>query len=379
MSEEINSFDLPSVLDSMKGIVSFSADQLKILYGIEAFLTQKDIDNSKNYIFAKEAWLSKWIEQIGIFLNEPFEAFKTLDDIIKSIKLELEKTGNNIWLKIVFMEASLFKPYFPFSADDSLSDKDKSKNKEYIDAAKTYKTNNALLNQIAEKTDSDYDADFFYTCTKELKHNQAKLDDRYKKNAIIFGAAALGSTALAVLSAGFAAPIAVALVGGQFSFLSGAALSAASLAALGGGAVAFGGLGMAGGTAFIVGGGAVLGLICGGSLGIGYNVFESKLKDGTVSKEEVDCMIQNLAKLVTVATVILNKAASGVIYAKNIAELIRNAVKKFRNLADDMEFDLKDKKSLKNVEKIIDALKKAYEIIFDFYNGFKNLEPSVEH
>lgn len=136
---------------------------------------------------------------------------------------------------------------------------------------------------------------------------------------------------------------------------------------------------MAGGTAFIVGGGAVLGLICGGSLGIGYNVFESKLKDGTVSKEEVDCMIQNLAKLVTVATVILNKAASGVLYAKNIAELIRNAVKEFRNLADDMEFDSKDKKSLKNVEKIIDALKKAYEIISDFYNGFKDLEPSVEN
>ena len=370
--------NLPALFDKTNGILSFSPEQLKILYGIEGFLTQQDIDESKNHIFTKEAWLSKWIEQIGIFLNEDFSPFKSIDEIIGSVKAELEKSQNNIWLNLAFMEAALFKPYFPFSADESLSDKEKSKNKEFLDAAKTYKARNGTISAIAEKTDPDYDAELLPSCLKDLKHNQIKLDERYKKSAIIFGAAALGSTALAVLSAGFAAPIAVALVGSQFSFLSGAALSAASLAALGGGAVAFGGLGMAGGTAFIVGGGAVLGLICGGSLGIGYNVLETRLKDGTVSKEDLDCMIHDLAKLVTVATTILSKGTSGILYAKDIAELIRNAIKDFRNLADNIEFDTKDKKSLKNVEKLIDALKKAYEIITEFYNDFKEIKPVIE-
>lgn len=79
----------------------------------------------------------------------------------------------------------------------------------------------------------------------------------------LLAAAGLG---LGVLTAGLAAPLIGAAVGGVMG-LSGAAATSAGLALLGGGSLAAGGLGMAGGTALIAGLGGVAGATAGMSTG----------------------------------------------------------------------------------------------------------------
>ena len=181
----------------------------------------------------------------------------------------------------------------------------------------------------------------------------------------IFGGAAVGATVLAVVSAGMAGPIAVALVGSGFPGLTGAALTSASLAAIGGGAIAAGGAGMAGGAALVVGGGAILGLVGGGGAVISAEALRS-INKGTFNKADLEAMIQSLSKLVTVTVKVLDSLQNYSVIIENILSGIRDIIRAYRDIADDMELGIggKPKKdSLSYINKIIDALKKTYEII----------------
>ncbi|MCA9797137.1 MAG: hypothetical protein KC910_35245, partial [Candidatus Eremiobacteraeota bacterium] len=105
---------------------------------------------------------------------------------------------------------------------------------------------------------------------------------RKSVNWLKVGGFAAAGVVLGLLTAGLAAPVVGAFIGGAMG-LSGAAATSAGLALLGGGSLAAGGLGMAGGTALIAGVGGVVGGTVGGGgakkLGLsGRTIFAEAVK-----------------------------------------------------------------------------------------------------
>lgn len=371
-------------LDIIENCFKLNEKQTRILYSIESLLVQKDIDKSKSHIFAKEHWLTKWQNTIKKFIGDFGLVFpKTISEIISTIKKELEEAGENKWLKMALLEASLFVPYYPLTSDEKsesdivdftecteediklAEERVKAKNKELFEAMKSYDTDFEILSEISITTLGEDEKDYPESCKKTFNKNQDIISDRLKKNVFIFGGAAVGATVLAVVSAGMAGPIAVALVGSGFPGLTGAALTSASLAAIGGGAIAAGGAGMAGGAALVVGGGAILGLVGGGGAVISAEALRS-INKGTFNKADLEAMIQSLSKLVTVTVKVLDSLQNYAVIIENILSGIRDIIRAYRDIADDMELGIggKPKKdSLSYINKIIDALKKTYEII----------------
>ena len=107
-------------LDIIENCFKLNEKQTRILYSIESLLVQKDIDKSKSHIFAKEHWLTKWQNTIKKFIGDFGLVFpKTISEIISTIKKELEEAGENKWLKMALLEASLFVPYYPLTSDEN--------------------------------------------------------------------------------------------------------------------------------------------------------------------------------------------------------------------------------------------------------------------
>lgn len=137
----------------------------------------------------------------------------------------------------------------------------------------------SILNLIEDTkclTASDYE-----NVDREFRKNIHR-QRRKSVNWLKVGGFAAAGVVLGLLTAGLAAPVVGAFIGGAMG-LSGAAATSAGLALLGGGSLAAGGLGMAGGTALIAGVGGVVGGTVGGGgakkLGLsGRTIFAEAVK-----------------------------------------------------------------------------------------------------
>lgn len=357
-------------------------EQTEILYNLEYLKTLNDIQKTKILVNGekikqlKMEWLNEWKDYIG----NAFSSFTQIEGAQikwyskKQLLKKIEKENvNDIWFRLVLLEAMLFEPYYPLSIE---------KNKKGIEVPSTkYKILQNILwsykDQEGDKYLDKYFSKEFYLdgYIKRLRRCYKKVVrelNEVLKTAITSLAIGAGITIATIATAGaFAPTIAVALVGSNFAGLSGAALTSACLAYLGGGAIAAGGLGMAGGTIAIVGGGAALGLGVGASIGGAVGVAS------IAGKKEA--MLQSAKLLVSVREIFLNdehdfEYSSSVMeqYVGKIVEIEKGLID-LRLKAD--EADGKEKKELKKkikeAEETVEAMKIARKSMRKFMSSFE--------
>lgn len=233
--------------------------QARLLYCLEAFSVQHDIENTPNAETAekKRRWLDSWkqiiINGIGATADLTDNYFVDDEDLLYDGISKLRKDkGNYGWFYLLTQELALFKPY---SALGLPEDKEYKKLKvEYDYLSEQFIRRQGIVSQgEADKIIKSYSKYYGYVSGRT-------------KNKLI----SAGFTVIAAFAAGgfaltFAPGIAVAIAGDAVLGLHGVALTNASLALVGGGSIAAGGLGMAGGTAIITGGGALIGLVTSGT------------------------------------------------------------------------------------------------------------------
>lgn len=289
--------------------LGLTLEQTEILYNIEHLATVNDIQATKlvvgedNVRSLKQAWIDEWKQT----MSNGFSSFVQIpnaelhwyseDELLERIK---DNHPENVWFRLVLLEALLFEPYYPLSLE-----KDKKGNDV---PSKKYSVLHRPLCGYS-KSHAEKFLDTFFDKSYYTKGYVARLSKCYGKvirelnevlkTAITSIAIAAGITIAAVVTAGaFAPTIAVILAGSNFAGLSGAALTSACLAYLGGGAIAAGGLGMAGGTIAIVGGGAILGL------GVGAGVGGAVGAAGVLGKKNT--ILQSAKLMVSIREIFLN-------------------------------------------------------------------------
>lgn len=358
-------------------------EQIEILYNLEYFKTVNDIQNTKLPINndkikqLKQEWLDEWKKYMSggfaSFLHvkdAKLHWFKDEKELIQRVE---ENKPNEIWFRLVLLEAMLFEPYYPLSLE-----KDKKGNDI---PSKKYKD---LQNPISsyKKAAGDSYLDSFFSGDYYEKNYINRLRKCYNKvlrelnevlkTVITSVTITAGIAIVAIATAGaFAPAIAVALVGSNFAGLSGVALTGACLAYLGGGAIAAGGLGMAGGTAAIVGGGVILGL------GVGAGVGGVAGVAGLVGKKNT--IIQSAKLLVAVREIFLNDEHdveySNSVYEKYVQNItdIEKYLVELRLKADVASG--KEKKELnekiKKAEESVKAMKIARKSLLKFISSFE--------
>ena len=357
-------------------------EQIEILYNLEWHKTINDIEktsliiNNDKIVTLKKKWVNEWKEYMSIGFSNFVDVegaelhWYSKEELIKRVK---ENNAENIWLRLVLLEAMLFEPYYSLSLE-----KDKKGN--YVPDKKYKELNNPMVGYKKSEGDKYLESYFnepFYTkgYIKRLRKCYDKVIRELNEvlKAVIKGISiTAGVTIATVLTAGMFAPaIAVALVGSNFAGLSGAALTSACLAYLGGGAIAAGGLGMAGGTMVIVGGSAILGLGVGS--GIGGTI-------GTIGvMGEKQTILQSAKLMVSIREIFLNDEHdiqySNTVYeqyVQNISIIEKSLVdlklqESVANKDDKKQLKLK----IKNAEEALKVMKIAMKSMNKFKSSFE--------
>ena len=350
-------------------------EQTEILYNLEMYKTINDINSSHLGTSLKAQWLEEW----KYFMSVGFPDFVNIsdaklhwykrDELIKKIQ---DNSPENIWFRLVLLEAMVFEPYYPLSTEFD-------KNGHEIPSSKYKKLSMPLYG--FDKSNGDDFLDAFYTqgYIKRLRkcYDKVLLElNEVLKTVLKSVSITAAFTVVALLTAGMFAPaIAVALVGSNFAGLSGAALTSACLAYLGGGAIAAGGLGMAGGTMAIVGGGAVLGLGVGAGVGGTVGAVSIMGQKGTI--------LQSAKLMVSVREIFLNDEhdidySDSVYeqYVKNIADIEKELVElKLKRDVSDKAEKKKLEIEIKNIEQSVHvmqiAMKSMHKYNSSFAEGYK--------
>lgn len=332
-------------------IFGLTDKQTDILFSLEIALTRKDIALTENQTHkeSKIDWLQKW--QKNLNQSSKLESYAS---IVQAIKDEANaSSGNLTWLYFIMLEATLFKPYFPLS---------ESKDDNKIFRKLHYKKQEEYLVNIARVSgyvDPSYIKRFSDTYQKVFN----QISGKNKKIIINILAVLAASGLLAALAGTFAGPIAVALIGSKFAGLHGAALVSACLAYLGGGAIAAGGAGMAGGVAVIVGGGALLGAAGGGAATTFVN---------SVAKSSPALILSQTVKLEVAMREILLNAQQDTRSAQAVISQLQERILVLER--ENLELKNKndeDKKTLANLEKSIEYLRKAYDDMNRFKSSYE--------
>lgn len=341
-----------------------TAEQTELLYNLEYHMTLNDIQSTKLLVNTegtqqlKREWLDEWRR----YISEGFSGFLqisgvemhwyTQEDMIRRIE---ENAPEEVWFRLVLLEAMLFEPYFPMSFET-----DKKGNqvpcKKYDSLRNGFNKNHGdhyLDTLFSEK--AYYKTGYI----KRLRkcHDKVQLElNEVLKTAVLSLTITAGVAIAAVFTAGALAPaIAVALVGSNFAGLSGAALTSACLAYLGGGAIAAGGAGMAGGTIAIVGGGAALGL--GVGAGVGSTV-------GAVSLLGKKNTIVQSAKLITAVREIFLNDEYDVAYSNSVYEAyVQNIIELEKGLVDLKYAKPESEKEKKEIENKIKRSKESVKVM----------------
>jgi hypothetical protein len=356
--------------------------QTEILYNLEYYKVLNDIQNTKmpigneNIKSLKQDWLNEWKE----YMTRGFSSFLQIDDAKLNWHEEQEliriievNEPQNIWFRLVLLEALLFEPYYPLSVE-----KDKKGNDV---PSKKYVSLQIPLCGYSKGVGDDFLDSLFHGgyyakgYIKRLRKCYDKVVFEMKgvlKGILVGGAITAGVAIITIITAGALAPaIAVALVGSNFAGLSGAALTSACLAYLGGGAVAIGGFGMAGGTAVIVGGGAILGI------GVGAGVGGAVGSVGLLGKQNT---ILQAAKLLVSVREICRNDGHDIVYSNSVYEQyvqnimdIEKGLIELRLKADEANSQEKNelKREIKNAEESVAAMKLAIKNWRKFMSSFE--------
>lgn len=342
--------------------------QTELLFNIQYDLVYSDIlnetDEGKKCM--KLNWLNDWSDQIRNTLNlmndkEVFstELIKLTMDQVNLInfnkkyihteerikKVCKECYSNKLPLYLIYMEVSLFIPYFKINEDSNNNLIDNVKGKLKKENNLNYKNEEKiewLLNTYASKMN----------ITNMSKVNFKKLYAKTmarvsNKNIKIVAGLAVGSIIIA-LTAGYAAPAIGAAIAPAGIY--GAAATSAGLALLGGGAIAAGGFGMAGGIAVVVGGGALLGAVAGG--GAGYAM--------SLIKTSSQFTLSQAAKLEIVIKEILLTNQKDVRMAQELIKEQRMAISALEDEIIKMKIELRGtKEEMKNMEQSVKYMKKV--------------------
>lgn len=269
----------------------------------------------------------------------------------------LQSENSKLWYYLAVMEAELFEPYYPLGT--------KEENKKFKELKFRRKT---FIKEFVQ-TSGQIEPSFIGRVNKTYQAAIARMEGRYGKIAV----GALSAVAIAAITAAtagvMAGPIAVALVGGNFTF-GGAALTSASLALLGGGSIAAGGAGMAGGVATIVGGGALLGMAVGGTASAAVTGLLLATPEMT---------LKMAAKLeVTIREILLN-AQHDVPGAYQILSNYKEELKRLKYIVVELEEkDTKDKAQIKSLNKSIKYITTSIDSLDKFVSSYEIGQAAVK-
>lgn len=356
-----------------------TVEQIEILYNLEWHKTINDIEktslivNNDKIVTLKNKWVSEWKEYMSTGFSKFVDAegselhWYSKEELIKKVK---ENNAENIWFRLVLLEAMLFEPYYALSLE-----KDKKGN--YVPSKKYKELNNSMVGY--KKSEGDKYLEAYFNEPFYIKGYIKRLRKCYDKvirelnevsKAVIKGISiTAGVTIATVLTAGMFAPsIAVALVGSNFAELSGAALTSACLAYLGGGAV---GLGMAGGTIVVVGGSAILGA----GVGVGIGGIAGII--GIIGKKQT--ILQSAKLMVSIREIFLNdehdiQYSNTVFeqYVQNIASIEKGLVDlKLQESVANKDDKKQLKLQIKNAEESLKVMKIAMKSMNKFKSSFE--------
>lgn len=331
-------------------------EQMCYLFSLEKLLTQNDIINSSNKknIQYEKQWLREWELSLKEGDNEEERDIVLINsryELIEKLKQSLgQNDNNNIWYRLIILEAIAFKAYYPLGKDD-----DKKYQKLKYDSQIKYLKE--FVTSVGYATADDVE--------RYMKmYNRAIDVGNGKKQKIvttIVSVVAVGAITAATAGA-FAGPIAVALFGSQFTGLTGAALTSACLAFAGGGAIVVGGAGMAGGVIAIVGGGALLGVASGSAAALGI---------GLISKQDPKFTLTQAAKLsVVLREIILNEQHDIVLAQKILAQYKENIAEMEKELKKLKLEQEKNKVEISNLKKAIEYLEKVFKDTNKFASAY---------
>ena len=331
--------------------------QTEILYNVEYHKTLNDIENTNNRNEISEL-KKQWIEEWRKYISSGFSDFvgvegATINWYSKeelTSKIEEEKP-EEVWYRILLLEAMLFVPYYPLSTFKDKKGNEKP-DKSYSKLKFNKKVGDKFLNRsfANEYLENGYVDRLRRTYKKSIRELNEVMKTAIKSLSIV----AVITVAVVATAGAYAGPIAVALVGANFSGLSGAALTSACLAYLGGGAIAAGGAGMLGGTIAIVGGGAALGL--GVGTGVGGAVAAVNLLG---KKNEV---LQSAKLLVSVKEIFLNDEQD-VAFSNTVCEKYSERIAEAEKQRKLMEIKLSKETRCEEKKKLKEEIKNAKESI----------------
>lgn len=368
--------------DMAENNFGLTVEQTEILYNIEYFKTLNDIRETRSIRNTSDIQLMKhkWLKEWQTYITEGFSSFLQLKDakmhwyseeeLLKKIQ---QNNPDEIWFRLVLLEAMIFEPYFPLGTETDKKGREKPSEK--------YKVIQGGLNGFSKRNGDAFFESFFeenyypegYAKRLRRTYNEVMFELNEVKSSLLKAVMISSLVTIATIaSAGILAPkIAVLLVGSKFTGLTGAALTAASLAYLGGGAIAAGGAGMAGGAMVIVGGGAILGLGAGASVGGIAGML------GLVGKQHT--INQSAKLLVTIREIFLNDEHdidySQTVYEKYVQRIVESekALIDLRVKADELTGEEKKKleDEIKNAAESIEAMKIAKNSMKKFMSSFE--------
>lgn len=355
--------------------LGLTLEQTEILYNLELFKTLNDIRIINREAELKRTWLKEWKK----YMEMGFPSFVGDENAVLhwySVR-ELRNavaacSPEQIWFRLVLLEAMLFEPYFPLSTETNKKGKT-------VPSTKYRKLKISLIGYSQSEGDRFLDSFFLedyyqkgYVARLRKCYNKVTRElNEVLKNAIkTISITAVISLAVVISAGAFAPSIAVALVGSNFTVLSGAALTNACLAYLGGGAIAAGGLGMAGGTMAIVGGGALLGLGLGAGVGGTVGAIGLYGKKGTI--------LQSAKLMVSLREIFLNDehdlTFSKTVFEQYVQKIteIEKGLAEMRVKAEiaDKEKKKELKKQIKEAEEVVDIMRIAMKSMNKYNSSF---------
>lgn len=305
--------------------------QTRMLHSIENLMLGYDILNTKKSSDweAKKEWHAEWQSGISTLVNENSSTYFIHDEKLMYDELYRfsANRSNHRWIYVMTMELCLFKPYSPIGSENDKVYKGLKTEADYI------KDQYVRRQTVVTQDDTE-------RIRKYFKHYKGAIDGS-TKNAVI-GAGSAGAVAVAVGAAAyvFAPGIAVALVGGLFPGLHGVALTNTALATLGGGSLAAGGLGMAGGTAVIAGGGALVGFTGTGAVAAAASMLMMSKEDRVVLYAKLLTFVKFILKEKLRETDKVLKIKHSVSYITDVAEEQLKVMKAEKTPFDKEEIEL---------------------------------------
>jgi hypothetical protein len=311
-----------------------SDDQALVLFSMQRYLVQADIDLEKNNKLKekKEEWLSIWEKGIEDLLSNSGDRVVLIKSelaLIDKCHSIVQVSGNfKIPLYLILLELSLFVPYYTM---------DNFKRQIFDWISFDEKINSYNLKRFSDFLDIDDSIIDKYK--NSFKKSVRSISGWYTK--ILIGAG-LGAVILTI-TAGLATPFLAALAAP--TGLAGAAAINAGLAALGGGAISAGGFGMAGGICVIVGGGSIFGTLSG-------------MAAGAMFANSSDFALREGAKLEVIMKEIVLIAQKDIRFAQEMIKSQKTAIIKLEEELAKLKFnEEKNKESIKNLAKSIEYLR----------------------